>query len=68
MALKGILSGLLINSAINMKFVQGTVGSFIWRREREPGGFHRKGDTCGRTRSRYQMSKVGKSVLGREQD
>lgn len=60
-------AGLLINGAVHVRCVPGTVGGSVLRREREPGWFHRDGDSCGRTRSRYQECGAGKSGPGREQ-
>lgn len=34
--------GLLVNSAVHVRYVQGTVGSSLLRRAREPGWFHEK--------------------------
>lgn len=59
---------MLINDAVHVRCVQGPVGSFILRREREPRWFHREGDTRSRARSSYQVSKARKSGPGREQD
>ena len=54
--------------AVHVRCVQGAVSSSIPRKEREPGRFHREGDTCGRTRSGYQVCEAGKSSPGREQN